>query len=140
MGDFNEWLVEQAKVLHSRRSELLDWDKLAEELEGMAASQRRELKNRLHVLLLHLLKWQTQPSERTYRGRGWLLSIREARRQIVDLMNYSPSLRRYLPELMAGAWEWACEDAREDAPNYSFPEVYPWRYETLVGRDFLPPD
>jgi hypothetical protein len=77
-GDRHEWLSEQAKLLHSRQTELLDWDKLAEELEAMAASQRRELKNRLHVLLLHLLKWQTQPDERAYSGRSWLLSIREA--------------------------------------------------------------
>jgi hypothetical protein len=138
--DFHDWLSEQAKLLHSRQTELLDWDKLAEELEAMAASQRRELKNRLHVLLLHLLKWQTQPGERAYSGRGWLLSIREARRQITDLMNYSPSLKRYLPELLAGAWEWACEDAADDAPDFSFPKACPWQYEAFMERDFLPAD
>lgn len=65
-NDFYGWLADQTKLLRSRQAERLAWNDLAEELEAMAASQRRELKNRLHVLLLHLLKWQTQPIERTY--------------------------------------------------------------------------
>jgi Domain of unknown function DUF29 len=106
--DYHAWLENQTAALRARQRTGLDWDKLAEELDATAASQRSELKNRLHVLLLHLLKWQTQPNEREFRGRGWLLSMREARRQIKDLIDYSPSLKHYLPDLLAGAWEWAC--------------------------------
>ena len=134
------WLLEQAALLKAQRFSMLDWKNLAEELEAMAASQRSELKNRLHVLLLHLLKWQTQPSEREYRGRGWRQSIREARRRINDLIKDSPSLQHYLPDLLAEAWEWACEDAKDDAPEYDFPIVCPWTYEVFMDRAFLPPD
>ncbi len=36
----------------------LDSKNLAEEIEGSARSDRRELANRSRVLLTHLLKWQ----------------------------------------------------------------------------------
>jgi hypothetical protein len=134
------WLLEQAALLKAQRFSMLDWKNLAEELEAMAASQRSELKSRLHVLLLHLLKWQTQPSEREYRGRSWRQSIREARRRITDLMKESPSLKHYLPDLLAEAWEWAYEDAKDDAPEYDFPIVCPWTYEVFMERTFLPTD
>jgi len=138
--DFCGWLADQAEVLHSRQYKRLDWDNLAEELEAMAASQRRELRSRLHVLLHHLLKWQTQPNERDRSARGWMQTIREARREITDLINDSPSLKHYLPNLLNEAWERACEDALDDAPNHVFPETCPWAFEVFMARDFLPPD
>lgn len=139
-NDFCGWLADQVKALHSRQYQLLDWDNVAEELEAMGVSQRSELKSRLYVLLLHLLKWQTQPNQREYRGRGWKQTMREARRKIADLMGDSPSLRQYLPDLLAGAWQWACEDALDDAPNYVFPDTCPWAYDAFITRDFLPSD
>jgi len=54
--DFVAWLEDQAQ--HARRQEIesLDLENIAEELEGMARSDRREIRNRLIVLLVHLLK------------------------------------------------------------------------------------
>lgn len=142
--DLHGWLLEQTSALRSHRHGSLDWSNLAEELDAMAASQRRELKNRLHVLLLHLLQWQTQPGERQRRGRGWMLTIREERRHITDLLKESPSLKRYLPDLLADAWKWACEDAVEDAPESApvsgLPATCPWSYDEFIARDFLPAD
>jgi len=139
-NDFYGWLADQVKVLHSRQHKLLDWDNLAEELEAMGVSQRRELKSRLRTLLLHLLKWQTQPNERDQRARSWMLTIREQRREITDLITLSPSLEHYLPDLVSEAWEWACEDALDDAPNENLPPTCPWAYALFMARDFLPPD
>lgn len=54
--DFYAWLNQQAQVLRSRESESLDWDHLAEEIEAMAAGEKRELTSHLKTLLVHLLK------------------------------------------------------------------------------------
>jgi hypothetical protein len=43
----------------------LDWDHIAEEIDGLAGSQRRELYSRIEVLLMHLLKWQVQTEHRS---------------------------------------------------------------------------
>jgi hypothetical protein len=139
-NDFCGWLDDQVKVLHARQYDRLDWDNLAEELEAMGVKQRSELKDRLHTLLLHLLKWQTQPNEREYRSRSWSQTIREQRRKITDLLKASPSLKHDLADLLAEAWEWACEDALDYVPGYKFPEGCPWAYDVFIARDFLPPD
>ena len=72
--DFVAWLEDQAQ--HARRQEIesLDLENIAEELEGMARSDRREIRNRLIVLLVHLLKHKFQPRRRS---RGWRATIAE---------------------------------------------------------------
>ena len=40
-----------------------DWLNIAEEIEGVGRSERRELRNRLARLIQHLLKWRHQLAE-----------------------------------------------------------------------------
>ncbi|MBV8360820.1 MAG: DUF29 domain-containing protein, partial [Deltaproteobacteria bacterium] len=63
--DYYTWALEQARALRARSSEALDWENLAEEVEGLARTEARELKSRLEVLLVHLLKWRYQPNKRS---------------------------------------------------------------------------
>jgi len=57
-SDFYAWAMEQAALLRARRFDTADIDNIAEEIESMGRGEKRELVNRLAVLLLHLLKWQ----------------------------------------------------------------------------------
>ena len=57
----------------------VDWEHLAEEIEAVGGNTRRELRNRLAVLLQHLLKWEYQPE---LRSRSWRSTIRTQRREI----------------------------------------------------------
>lgn len=50
---------------------------IAEEIESMGWTEKRELINRLAVLLTHLLEWQHQPERR---GKSWLSTIKVQRR------------------------------------------------------------
>jgi hypothetical protein len=70
--DFYTWCLTTAARLRARQWEDIDLEALAEELEGLARSETRELENRLEELLLHLLKWQYQPQNRQ-EGRGGIL-------------------------------------------------------------------
>src|SRR5687768_8091981 len=87
--DFFAWSKEQANLLKTRSRARLDWDNLAEEIESLGKSQRSEIRNRLVVLLVHLLKWQYQPAKRKV---GWKASLAEARNQINEELLESPSL------------------------------------------------
>ncbi len=91
--DFQAWALENAALL--RQGKLADIDVLhiAQELEGMGASERRELQSRLQVLVCHLLKHQYQPERR---GKSWLLTIGHQRDVIDRLLKQSPSLRPLL--------------------------------------------
>ena len=73
-SDTYTWAKEQAALLRAGRLEALDVANLIEELDAMGARERRELVNRLVVLLVHLLKWQHQPDRRgRFACSGWIL-------------------------------------------------------------------
>src|SRR2546428_13059372 len=88
--DFFAWTQEQARLLRERRWDDLDLENLVDEVESVGGSERREIRNRLTVLLGHLLKWKYQPG---HRGPSWTGTIFEQRGQLADVLRDSPSLR-----------------------------------------------
>ena len=99
--DLSAWAMEQAEALRAHSSNKLDWDHLAEEIEGVAASQRKEIRSRLKVLCQHLLKWQYQPE---HRWRSWRSSINRDRDEINETLEDSPSLKPYPATVLARAY------------------------------------
>ncbi|MCF8015238.1 MAG: DUF29 domain-containing protein, partial [Chromatiaceae bacterium] len=75
-GDFYAWTLQTAQQLRSGQLDQVDLAQVAEEIEDMGKSDRRALESHLKILMLHLLKWQHQPS---HRGVSWRLSIANAR-------------------------------------------------------------
>ncbi|MCT6678023.1 DUF29 domain-containing protein, partial [Staphylococcus aureus] len=71
--DFYAWANEQAGLLRAGKLAQADIEHIAEEIESMGKTEKRELVSRLAVLLLHLLKWQFQPGRR---GTSWQATIR----------------------------------------------------------------
>jgi hypothetical protein len=80
--DFYSWLMEQARHLREGRFEALDRDNLAEEIESSGREQFNKLVSALRMLMVHILKWDHQPS---LRSRSWVLSIQEQRLEIADV-------------------------------------------------------
>ncbi len=109
--DFVAWLEDQAGRARRGETEGLDLENIAEELEGMARSDRREIRNRLTVLLTHLLKCLMQPKRRS---SSWLGTIAERRDGIANLIEDSPSLRSYPAEILDRCYPTAPE---RGAPN-----------------------
>jgi Domain of unknown function DUF29 len=138
--DFHGWLLDQAAALRQRDYESVDWDNLAEEIEGMAAQQRRELKARLVTLLVHLLKLKFEPGE-IWRHNGWRNTIVEDRRQILFILEDSPGVfQGKRDEVVAVCYRLARKDAARAADLLvdTFPEVCPWSYEQVIDDDFCP--
>ncbi len=93
--DTAAWAAANADLLRQRRFGELDVPHLIEELEDMGKSERRALESHLSVLLMHLLKWEHQPS---MRSNSWKLSIENARQSIEDSIEDSPSLKPKLED------------------------------------------
>jgi hypothetical protein len=93
--DFYAWTQQQTDLLRSGQLEKLDIENLIEEIESLGKQQRQELRNRLGVLLGHLLKWHYQPDARS---KSWVGTIREQRQQIQHHLKENPSLKPYLNE------------------------------------------
>jgi hypothetical protein len=72
--DFVAWAERQAAHLRAGRVDALDLPNLAEELEDMGRSERRELASRLEILIAHRLKKELQPEAYT---RNWDATINE---------------------------------------------------------------
>jgi hypothetical protein len=92
--DFLRWTEEQAAALRrTKGSNLpLDWENLAEEIEDLGRSVRRELISQIRRILRHLLKLEASPAAGL--RAGWRASIHEARAEIDTLLEENPSLRR----------------------------------------------
>src|SRR5579864_234117 len=99
--DFYAWSSEQARALRTRRPEKLDWENLAEEIESLGRSDKRQVRSRLAVILIHLLKWRYQSRERS---PSWSATLNAQRRDLEIVLADSPSLRRLVPGLMAEAY------------------------------------
>ncbi|MFM6004301.1 MAG: DUF29 domain-containing protein, partial [Sphaerospermopsis kisseleviana] len=92
--DFVAWIHQQQVALNNRDVSSLDWENLAEELNSMGIREKNELKNRLVVLLAHLLKWEHQPRKRSV---SWFTTIANQRDDLQDLLAEKPSLQQYIP-------------------------------------------
>jgi len=93
--DFVRWTEEQSSVLREAArldTKLpLDWENLAEEIDSLGRSVRRELRSRLGIILEHLLKLEHSPA--TDPRRGWMETIDRERADIERLLEDSPSLK-----------------------------------------------
>ena len=135
--DFYAWATEQAALLRAGRLAEADIAHIAEEIETMGRSEKRELVSRLKVLLMHLLKWRFQP---TGRSTNWRLTVAEQRREVIDHLADNPSLRARMDEAIASAHAGAILGAaRETGLDLGqFPDRCPWSYEQIVDRVFWP--
>ena len=136
--DFYELLRNSARLIREGRFNELDAETLADELEAMSGSQRRELRSRLRQLIKHLLKWQYQPGRRS---QSWINSIVNQRAEIEGLLKDSPSLKSLLPEILKEAYEGARKDAAiETGLDVTvFPAECPYTIEQVLQGEF-PPD
>ncbi len=138
--DFYAWTQQQAALLQAEELEQLDLTNLAEEIESIGASERKELGNRLRVLLMHLLKLRYQPRPADRQPRRWLSTIREQRNRIESIFRISPSLRRQVADEIAYTYPQARKAAAEETglALATFPTDCPWTIEQILDEDWLP--
>jgi hypothetical protein len=166
--DFYAWCLTTAELVRSGQWDAIDPEALVEELESLGKSQKRELENRVEGLVMHLLKWQSQPSRRVD-SHSWYDTIRGHRNEIARLLRDSPSLKPQVSPLLddlypqARAWalgemtsythetqlrqilhqdpltqERALSRAMETF-HFSFPPLQcPWTEEQILDTDFWP--
>jgi hypothetical protein len=135
--DFYAWANEQAGLLRAGRLSEADIDHIAEEIESMGKSEKRELVSRLAILLLHLLKWNFQPERRT---NSWRNSVEVQRVRLDSHMRDNPSLKSSLGEAIVEAFRVARLEAESETglDRSVFPAVCPWTFEQMMDETFWP--
>ncbi len=136
--DFFEWTQGTARLMREGRLHGIYIEHVAEEIEDMGKRDRREIRSRLTVLVMHLLKWQLQPERR--QSSSWRTTIVEQRMQLTLVLNDSPSLRsvarKERARLYAAAVRSAILETRME-PS-SFPLSCPFTVEEILNPDFFP--
>ena len=127
-------------MLRARRFAELDIEHLADEIEDVGKSEKRELASRMAVLLAHLLKWSPQPEKRCQQ----LASHDQA-----SSADASHSRSRRRPSLKAvmrdrdwqeDVWLDALVQAHKETglAMEDFPETCPWTTEQAAAAEFWP--
>lgn len=131
LDDETAWLEHMAELARQRDAVSLDWKNLSEYLTDMANRDRREVMNRLVVLLAHVLKWEHQPSKRS---GGWRATVREQSRRL-SAMAGSGVLRHHAEDVLAEAYASAVEYAVDETglPASAFPETCPYDLDFLFA-------
>jgi hypothetical protein len=124
--DFVRWTVEQATALRRAKGSnlLLDWENLAEEIESLGKSDRRELRSQITRILRHLLKLEASPAVEP--RANWRATIREARAEIEGVLEDSPSLRGEAEAIIAKQIRAAAELAADDLGHHGEPADAVW--------------
>ena len=136
-SDFYAWANQQAALLRAGRLAEAEIENIAEEIESMGRSEKREFVSRLTILLQHLLKWQFQPGRRSV---SWRLSIENTRLQLEDHLKDNPSLKSQLDEVMRSAYRRALNEAVAETgfARTTCPADCPYTYEQAMHTDFWP--
>lgn len=137
--DVVEWAKEQAELLRAGRFGELDILHIAEEIEDVGKSERRELASRMAVLLAHLMKWEWQSDRR---GVSWLQTITVQRKGIERALTETPSLKASLTnrDWLEGVWGDAITSASGETglADATFPDECPWTVDQIMDTAFLP--
>jgi len=142
--DYAEWIFDQIERLRARNVGGIDAAHIAEELGDLGRAERHKVGSHLQNLLLHLLKWQFQPSKRT---SSWRVSATNARIEIESAIEDSPSLDRIIQDEFAADHERSGIHYRRarllasqetGLPLATFPEKCPYTADQVVDMEFLP--
>jgi Domain of unknown function DUF29 len=124
--DFVSWTEEQAAALRRLKDSNLPLDRenLAEAIESLGVSQRTELKSQSRRIQRHLFKLVGSPSAAP--RDAWLTPIRDARAEIDDILEDSPSLRCEFADIVRQQCPKAAKLAAADLAQQSETEGKVW--------------
>lgn len=135
--DFYAWANEQAALLRAGDVSRADVENIAEELERLGRTEKREFVGRLTALLSLLLKARFQPRKRS---PSWKTEVASARGQLLEHLQDNPSLKDKLPEAIAAAFRNARRAAVDEAgpEDGVLPVACPWTFERMFDEKFWP--
>jgi hypothetical protein len=138
-ADFYAWCLTTAALIREKKWHDIDPESVAEEVESLGRSQKRELESRLEVLMMHLLKWCYQP-ERREDSHSWYDTILEQRSQLARLLRDNPSLRPQVSNLLTEGYADAHRRALGETRLLAavFPQACPWTSEQVLDAEFWP--
>lgn len=135
--DYAVWMEHQITLIRQRQFAQLDLDMLLDELESIVKHRKTELRSRLRVLIMHLLKWEYQP---WLRSANWVSTIITQRRDIESLLEENPSFARLVSGYAEQEHKRAAKDAVKETglARAAFPDGLSYTEDQLLDHDYFP--
>lgn len=131
-ADETAWLDKSAALIRSGRHDRLDYENLASYLEDMARRDRHEIRSRLKILLIHLLKRDHQPE---MQSRSWDLTIANQRDELKSEL--TATLRNHAEAILGKAYESAVKLAAMETGlrKDTFPKECPYTLDEILADE-----
>lgn len=131
-ADETAWLEIMAELVEQGRFDEMDTLHLSEYLTDMAIRDRREVRSRLLVLLVHLLKWDHQPEKR---AGSWQATILHQRVELRELLE-SRTLLNHANEILFDAYSDAIDVAVAETglARTAFPALCQYSVAALIAK------
>ena len=97
----------------------------------MGKSNERELKSRLSVLILHMLKWRYQ---KNMRSNSWKKTIEVQRERALKNLKKHPGLKNKLYEILPHAYKIAVKEAEKETGLKNFPSKCPFSLNQILDQ------
>jgi len=139
--DYYAWVQDQVRALREHRTEDLDWENVAEEIEDLGMSVAWSVESHLETLVEYLLKLaHTHGIVRKRDARLRQGTVRLARFRIRRKLAQNPSLLSKLTELFVDAYRAGQIRAlaRMKLPEDAIPAASPWTIEQILDDSFWP--
>jgi hypothetical protein len=135
--DFYGWVVANSTLLKQGKFNEVDMENIIEEIDSMGRSEENQLTRRFSLILMHILKWQYQP---TLQCKSWKITLREQRRASRRLINRNPSLKAKLNDCLIDAYEDAVDEAIKETglDEKTFPSSCPYTFDQIMSDEFYP--
>jgi hypothetical protein len=139
-SDYNLWVLETVKLLQEGNFNQIDLDNLIEEVLDLSRRDKHKIKSLLRRLFEHLLKLTYWESAKDYSKAHWEGEIINFRQQIIDELEDSPSLKRYLSEVFNECYQDGRKIAAKKSrlPLNTFPESPIGNVEQILDENWLP--
>src|SRR5205085_378035 len=108
---------------------------LKELIEALGRSEKTALKSHLTHLMAHIIKWKVQPERRS---RSWAATIYNAREEIKDIQEETPSLTdKVIAEIWSKSFQAAKREAEADMNQDTAVTELSWEevFEEEYGKD-----
>ena len=132
--DFYAWTVEVTKLLRQRKFDKVDIHRVADIIETAGKNEKEEALGHLSLLMAYLLK------ELIKFKNDSMTHIKNLRKELLNLLAGSPSLKLRLQEKFGEAYEKAVMIVAEELGivDHDFPKYCPFSLEDCLDEKFFP--
>ncbi len=138
--DYMLWLEKTLEQIKHRQTDQIDWDNLAEEIEGLGIALHHKIDSYLRQILIHLLLYQYRTNEREKSGSDWRNKIIDLQDELESLLEESKTLYNYflsrIDLIYFKARRGVIQKTQFDSSI--FPEKCPFSESELLDFNFYP--